>query len=254
MIVHTGVFKSRAEAERATLQLHALGIAKDRIITLTPEATPEELSSVPTTEGEPPGMIKALGAIAGGVVGAGIVEALAVFLIPGAGPVLAIGVIGAALIGALSGGAAGKVFEESVFGVLPEQELFFYEDALRQCRTVVIVMADGDRQAHVVRGALECANAETIDEARKHWWLGIRDVEKERYVAPEGNFEQDEHLFQAGFEAAQRPNFRDKSFGQNREELAKRYPKEHEREAFGRGYQRGAAYRQGLFQEQRHAP
>jgi hypothetical protein len=83
-----------------------------------------------------------------------------------------------------------------VFKGLPEDELFIYEDALRRGRTVVVVMANDD-EADAVRGALELAGAETIDRAREMWWLGLRDVETEKYTAEGRNFDSDERDFAA---------------------------------------------------------
>ena len=55
-----------------------------------------------------------------------------------------------------------------------------------------------DDDAHAVRGALVLAGAETINRAREKWWLGIRDVEKEKYTADGSNFDHDERDFRAG--------------------------------------------------------
>jgi hypothetical protein len=163
------------------LELGPLEISKDRINILTPEVTDKELTAVPTVAGEQPGMGKAMGAVVGGAMGmaggVGLAPALASLLVPGVGPVLGIGILASTLlgaIGAVSGAAIGATLENEVFKGLPEDELFVYEDALRNGHTVVVVMADD-----AVRGALELAGAETIDRAREMWWLGLRDVEKE---------------------------------------------------------------------------
>ena len=62
----TGVFQSRTAAEEGVAELLPLGIPKDRITILTPQATEEELAAVPTVEAEQPGMGKAFGAAVGG--------------------------------------------------------------------------------------------------------------------------------------------------------------------------------------------
>jgi len=255
MVNVTAIFTSRADAEQASRQLASLGIPKDKIVTLTPQLNEKELARVQTTQGEQPGMVVALGALAGGAVGAGIAEALAAALLPGVGPILAIGLAGGALIGALAGGSAGKLAEDSAFSALPEEELFFYEDAVRQGRTVVLAMAENERQSQVVRGIFEEAEAESIDEARKRWWLGIRDVEKEHYHPGEGSFESNEPDFRAGFEAALRPNRpgAGQSGEKAAEERAQRDP-HFRRKVFEDGYRRGLAYRQARFEERRKAP
>src|SRR5918911_2267577 len=140
-----GIFNTRGDAERAVERLRALGLAEENISLLTPGTTPEELDEqVPTTETEQPGMGKALGGTVGAAIGVAgglqLGSALASLLVPGVGPVLAFGVIGAALLGAggaAAGVAAGDAMEENIAVGLPHDELFVYEDALRQGRTVV---------------------------------------------------------------------------------------------------------------------
>src|SRR5215216_2189351 len=106
-----GIFSTRADAEQAVERLRALGLAGENISFLTPGATPEELDAqVPTTETEQPGMGTAFGGVVGGALGVAgglhLGTALASLLVPGVGPVLAAGMIGAALLGA-GGAAAG---------------------------------------------------------------------------------------------------------------------------------------------------
>lgn len=100
-----GVFNSRADAERAFQRLQSAGISPDRMAFLTPGTSDETVeAAVPTTETEQPGMGKALGGSVGGAMGvaggASLGAAAASLLIPGVGPVIAGGIIGAALLGA----------------------------------------------------------------------------------------------------------------------------------------------------------
>lgn len=185
-----------------------------------------------------------MGAVVGGAMGvaggAGLAPVIASILVPGVGPVLGIGIVAGTLlgaIGALGGGAVGAAVE-SEFEGLPEDELFVYEDALRKGRTVVVVMAEDD-DASTVRGALELAGAETVDRARELWWLGLREVEKERYTADGANFEHDEPAFRSGFEAAMQLRNRNRSYEECYQELSDR---EYESEPFRRGYERGLQY------------
>jgi len=237
-----GVFKTRAEAEQASAELAPLGIPEHRISILTPQLTEEELATVPTTQGEQRGMVKTLGAVVGGAVGMAGGFGLASVLVPGVGPVIALGIAGGALLGAVGGGTVGGAAEDSIFAGLPEEELFVYEDALRQGRTALIATAETDNQAEAARGALEYSGAESIDRAREMWWVGLRDVEKEKYSAAGGNFEEDEPYFRCGFEAALHSHNRDRSFEQCHHELAARYPDMHARKPFQSGFERGRAY------------
>jgi hypothetical protein len=155
--------------------------------------------------------------------------------------VLAIGLAGAALLGTI-GAATGGALEKSLSDGLPADEIFVYEDALRKGRTVVIAMAENSTQAEAARGALENAGAESIDRAREMWWLGLRDVEQEKYESQGKNFADDERYFRCGFEAALHSENRDQSYEACHARLGDRYPGMHEEEPFRRGYERGRAY------------
>jgi hypothetical protein len=159
--------------------------------------------------------------------------------------VLAVGLAGAALLGTI-GAATGGAIEKSLSDGLPADEIFVYEDALRRGRTVVIAMADSSQQAEATRGALENAGAESIDRARHMWWLGVRDVEKEKYETSGSDFAKDEHDFRYGFEAALHADNRGQSYESCRDKLRDRYPDNHQNTAFRRGYERGGAYLEAI--------
>lgn len=251
-----GIFKSRADAERAAENLRTASIDNDRINLLTPGTTDAELeAAVPTTETEQPGMGSALGGVVGGAMGVAggmpIGAALASLLVPGVGPVLAAGIIGAALLGtggAVAGAAAGSKMEESIEG-LPHDELFVYEDALRKGRSVILVVADDDTQAEAARNVLAQAGAESIDAAREDWWVGLRDAEEEEYRGQGGDFKKDEAIYRRGFEAAQHPHLRGKTYDEVTERLRERYSDAYETETFRRGYERGQNYRRSLLEK-----
>lgn len=248
-----GIFKSRADAERAATNLGSAGIASGNINLLMPGTTDEELeAAVPTTETEQPGMGGALGGTVGAAMGAAggmhIGAALASLLVPGVGPVLAAGVIGAALLGAggaAAGAAAGSAMEESVEG-LPHDELYVYEDALRQGRSVIICVTDDETQAEAARSVLVQAGAESIDAARDSWWVGLRDAEEEEYTGQGKDFKTDEPVYRRGFEAALHPRVRGKSYDEASEDLQKRYSEAYQAESFRRGYERGHHYHKSL--------
>ena len=68
--------------------------------------------------------------------------------------------------------------EEGLAHGLPHDELFVYEDALRQGRTVVIAFADDDDVAERGRQIMSDSGAETVDAARESWWIGLRSAEE----------------------------------------------------------------------------
>jgi hypothetical protein len=248
-----GIFKTRAESARATDNLKAAGIADDHIVRLMPGASEEKLESVPTTETEQPGVGGAIGGVVGGAIGAAggmsIGAAAASVLVPGVGPVIAIGVLAAALLGtggALGGAALGDALDDGMTEGLPKDELFIYEDALRQGRSVVIAFVHPGRQVDVVRRMMEQAGAESIDSAREDWWAGLRAAEEEHYKADGRDFKSDEPSYRNGFEAALHPETRGRAYDDAVNYLMARYPRNYSEEAFRRGYDRGNNYRASL--------
>jgi hypothetical protein len=248
-----GVFRTDADACRAAGYLKSAGIPTERIIVLMPGASEDELKSVPTTETEAPGPGAAVGGVVGGALGAAgglsLGAAAATFLIPGVGSVIAIGLLGAAFLGlggALGGAVLGEALDESLVEGLPKDDLFVYEDALRQGRSIVIAFIAEGRQADVVRKIIEEAGAEGIDSARENWWLGLRDDEEAHYTAGGRSFTQDESNYRRGFEAAQHRQAGNKSYEDAANDLKSRYPTLYREESFRRGYERGRTYRKSL--------
>jgi hypothetical protein len=148
--------------------------------------------------------------------------------------------------GAVAGAVAGGALENTLNVGLPKDELYVYEDALRDGRIVLIVLANDTNQADEVREALARAGAESVDAAREHWWLGLRDAEAEAYTAQGFDFTKDEQLYRKGFEAALQPAAAGKSYADALDFLQTHYPEVYREEAFRRGYARGYLYRQGL--------
>ena len=251
-----GIFERRDEAARAVEQLKSLGIADSNIDLLTPGASEQRLEAVATTDTEQPGMGKTLGGVVGGAIGAAggmsLGAAAASLFIPGVGPIIATGIIGAALLGtggALGGAAAGKALEEGMADGLPKDEMFVYEDALRRGHSVVIALTRDAQQDEAARNAMEQAGAESIDSARDKWWVGIRDAEDQVYRKEGGDFATDEPHYRRGFESALYPDSRGKSYEDVRGYLRECHGDVCEQKSFRKGYERGQAYYQGLREE-----
>jgi hypothetical protein len=238
-----GVFASRLEGERAVEGLLDIGFARDRITMLTPHASEAEIHSVPTTEAESPGIGRAIGAVAGGAAGAatGIQAALLTSLVPGVGPVLVLGAIGALLLG-IGGAAVGATLESKLREGLPKDEVYVYEDALRRGRTVVIALPESEEEAERTRSIMVGLGAESIDAAREQWWLGLRDAEAAAYSAAGGDFTRDEASYRRGFEAACRLAGGGATYADVVVLLRARHPEVFEDEAFRQGFARGRAH------------
>jgi hypothetical protein len=239
-----GIFAQRADAERAVIALEQAGIPRRRITFLTPGDP--ALGSVPTTEAEAPGVERVLGGVVGGAAGAATglqAGALMSIFVPGIGPVIALGALGALLFG-VAGVAVGEALDESLRKGLPKDDLFLYEDALRQGRSLVVVLPEDHAQAEAAREALAAAGAESLDAARESWWIGLRQAEAAAYTRDGGEFTRDEADYRQGFEAALSLGRPGESWDDVIDELRRRYPEVCERVAFRRGWERGRVYMQ----------
>ena len=174
MEVVTGVFESRADADKAVNQLRSLGVPQDNLGLITPGSRAENVErGVPVTDTEEPGMGRAMGAAVGGAMGAAggatLGLAAATLALPGIGPVIAFGMIGAALlgtVGAATGAALGDTFEEQLGEGVPHEDVFLYEDALRHGRSIVIAHVD-DALEDRAREVIDASGAIDIDELRE---------------------------------------------------------------------------------------
>ncbi len=261
----SGVFKTRDAAERVVQDASKAGIPADKITLLTPgslDQVEREMQSVPTDTAEQPGMGKAIGALLGG--GVGITGgSLLVALIPGVGPITAIGLLGAAIVGAAGatvGATVGDKMEKSTTEGLPEDEIFVYEDALRQGRSVVVALVENEESASPLRELMKTEGAESVDAAREQWWIGLRSAEESHYSKTGKNFSEDEKFYRMGFQAALHARTRCMEFDQVSgemnaalEDAQREHPGVDLEEAFTRGYQRGRDYYQQLCEEKTKA-
>jgi len=261
----SGVFNTRTRAEHAVQAAHAAGIPTDKITLLTPgsvDQVNQEVEAIPTDSTEAPGMGKAMGGLAGGAVGI-TGGALLLALVPGVGAITAVGLLGAAILGAAGatiGATAGGAIEKSTVQGLPEDEIFVYEDALRQGRSVVIFLAENDMSASLLRELLKAEGAESIDAAREQWWIGLRSAEEAHYAGTGKNLEENEKFYRLGFEAALHARTRCMEFDQVSgemnaalEDVQRQYPGAEVEAAFTRGYERGRDYYQRLCDETKKA-
>ncbi|MGA8493421.1 MAG: hypothetical protein WB711_23570 [Terriglobales bacterium] len=243
--------------------MRSIGLGDHQITLLTPGRPEQQFQSVPTDATEQPGIGKAIGAVIGGSAGLSGASLLIAAVIPGVGPITAMGLLGELILGAAGAGigaAAGGKLESSMTEGLPEDELFVYEDALRKGRSVVIALAD-ETKASLFRELLKAEGAEEVDAAREQWWIGLRDAEHEHYSALGKNFsDDDEKFYRMGFESALHARTRCKEYDQvmgemtaQIEDLEREHPGVNVSEPFTRGYERGRDYYQQLCSESKAA-
>lgn len=162
-----GVFRSRSDAENAVRDLRRMGQPESSIVFLTPEAPDQELSLVPTTNAEEPGIGKTISTVVGGVIGAGaglgLGSALASLVVPGVGPIFAAGLSAAALLGvggAATGAAIGDAAERSLDTGVPIDDLGRLRFLLKSGRTLVVVSAGSKDKEAQVRALFDTFGAE----------------------------------------------------------------------------------------------
>ncbi len=259
----TGVFATCTAAESALQKVHNAGVPLDKLTLLTPGSTDHiarEAETVPVDTGEQPGMGNAMGALLGGGVGFTAGSVL-MAVVPGVGPVTALGLLGAGILGAAGAGIGAKVggkAERATYEGLPEDEIFVYEDALRKGRCVLVAIVDDEPSASTIRDILKSEQAESVDAARDQWWVGLRSAEQNRYSKSGRSFSEDEQFFRLGFQAALHARTRCMEFDQVSaemdaalEDMKRRYPGKDVEEPFLHGYQRGREHYQQLCDENR---
>src|SRR5258708_39397676 len=123
-----GIFADRRSAQAAWEKLRRADFKDENLVMLTPEQSPDQVETIATEDAEQPGMGKAIGSIAGGAVGLAGGAIVGSLLLPGVGPILAIG-LGAGVLGlggAVAGGAGGEFFERDLYPTVSEGRNFFF--------------------------------------------------------------------------------------------------------------------------------
>lgn len=257
----SGVFPTRRDAENAIHELRRAGLPDNRIGLVTPGTDGDALEAgLPVTDTERPGMGRAMGAAVGGAMGAAggatLGLAVATFAIPGVGPVIAFGMVGAALLGvagATAGAAVGDTIEEELGEGIPHEDIFLYEDSLRHGRSIVIAYTETDEQSDRAEEIFNRSNALDLDELREEWWNELREGERAHYHHDGRDFNQDEANYRLGFQCALHPRRRGRAYTDVEEELRTSYAGTELDTGFRSGYERGQAHHQSRISETHNA-
>lgn len=170
-----GIFDDPIDARQAidALRSSELDIDDVSIISRATE-TGAPISSVDDVSA---GEGAAVGAVWGGLVG------LAALLIPGVGPFIAFGALGAALTGAVTGALVGGVSAALIdFSGISEQEARHYEQQVHAGKTLVAVKLDA-AQALDVRRILVESGASSLRENQTDMLSGNKPVHVESHDA-----------------------------------------------------------------------
>jgi uncharacterized membrane protein len=149
-----GIFDDPIAARHALDSLRSSTLQLDDV-SLVSRAT-ESGGPVSNSDDVSAGEGAAVGAVWGGLVG------LAALLIPGVGPFIAFGALGAALTGVVTGAVVGGISAALIdFGGIPEEDARGYEQQVHAGKTLVAVKAR-DEDAIEVRRILAAAGADSI--------------------------------------------------------------------------------------------
>jgi len=149
-----GMFDDQITARRAmeTLRDGPLPLEDISIIAQNADGTVDTGNSGDVSAGQG----ATVGAVWGGLVG------LAALLIPGVGPFIAFGALGAALTGVVTGAVVGGISAALIdFSGIPEDEAHGYEQQIRAGKTLVAVKAR-DEDAGEVRRILDEIGASSV--------------------------------------------------------------------------------------------
>jgi len=259
MEVIVRVFDNYDNALEAVSRLREIGINERRLALLASGHTTQgTATSLPVSDSENPGMGTAMGGVVGGAMGAAggatLGLATATLLVPGVGPVLAFGLIGAALLGgtgAVVGAKVGDTIEEELGEGFPHEDIYLFEDALRHGKSVVLAYAKEGAQADEARDIMTKLGSVNLDSLREAWWAEQRDREWTDYQSDGRDFQHDELSYRRGFEAAFHPLRRGKSYSAVESNLKEAYGDVALDSAFRRGYERGVAHQNSLTEKQK---
>jgi uncharacterized protein (TIGR02271 family) len=194
-----GVFESRDAAERAVDALRQAGFRPDQIGFAMRGGGDVPAGAVDTVESSNAGAGAATGAILGGLLGAA-----AALLIPGIGPVLALGTLGGSVLtGAVAGSALGALAGALIGMGIPEEEARYYEGEFQSGRAIVTVKAEsrvGEAEQILRRfGAHDVNSRQPVDSTRGgahehlHGHAGGTEMHSHTHEHAAGQPEQHDH-------------------------------------------------------------
>jgi hypothetical protein len=144
--VVVGVFDDQTNAQKAWDELQRAGFTNDQIgFAVRGEAGETREGDLAAGKAANAGTGAVTGALSGGVLG-GLIGAGAALLIPGFGPAIAGGILGATLTGAAVGAAAGGLLGALTGMGVPEEEARYYQGEFEAGRVIVTVNAPGRQQ------------------------------------------------------------------------------------------------------------
>jgi len=168
-----GLFDDFSHAQMVVNELEAAGFRREDISIVTNQhgvshGTATQSAGADQGHGVVGGAVG--GAVKGGVIGGltGLAASLAMLMIPGVGPALAVGPIAATLSGAGLGAAGGGVIGALTGLGIPHNEAGYYAEGIRRGSTLVSVTTE-DRRADEAMALFNRHNPVDIDERSSHY-------------------------------------------------------------------------------------
>jgi hypothetical protein len=158
-----GVFDNVDDATAAINDLKVAGFTPDSISVITRNRDANN-TLVEETEGNEAAKGALSGALGGGTLGAvlGWLLAGGTALIPGVGPIVAAGVLGATITGALVGGSLGSLANALAGAGIPEEHAVEYEAHVKGGRTIVSAVAPTGQMLQSAHDVFERHSATNI--------------------------------------------------------------------------------------------
>ncbi|NOT57712.1 MAG: hypothetical protein HOP18_24165, partial [Deltaproteobacteria bacterium] len=151
--------------------------------------------------------------------------------------------------GALAGGVVGNAVQETYAPAVPLEDIFIYEEALRQGAWLLIIQPSDDVSAQMARSTLTTHGAMLTGDAWRLWWQGISGNEAAAYgTASVTAFAQIEDEYYRGFQAALAGRLRGKSPEEQESLVQESYGAAAQAPPFQQGFARGHRYYQELLE------
>lgn len=178
-----GVFDNVDAAERAINDLKVSGFTPDSISVVTRDRDTNN-TLVEDTGVNQAGKGAVSGALGGGTLGAvlGWLLAGGTALIPGVGPIIAAGVLGATVTGALVGGSIGSIASALAGSGIPEEHAREYEEHIRGGRTLVSAVAPTGQMVENAHNVFERNNAVSVRDYANN--TAVNNAATPSYTAP----------------------------------------------------------------------
>jgi len=242
-----GLFRDRGQADAAIDELHSIGFDRESISVVTRGREGQDRFTgwddddrfVSREPGVTAGEGAAVGGLTGLLIGAGMM------LIPGIGPILAVGPIAAGLAGALTGVAAGAVTGGIAGGLMDlgisDEDASYYESGVGSGSFLVTVNCLG--RTDQVRDIMQRHGAERISDGgsgRYAATTSTTDADEWERVMPQyrsdwearysgrgGHWGDWEEGYRFGWDMARHPAYRDQSWAMAEPSLRREWALRH---------------------------